>query len=268
MIHLRAVSKVAGGGAYGYPYTVPTLQRLQTLRFAHPVTFFVGENGTGKSTLMEGIAAGIHAIAVGGQDIEQDESLAPARALAQSLQFQWSTRTRRGFFLRSEDFFNFAGRMAQLTRDLEQMASEYEEQLEENPNRSGLGLAVGALRAQRDRLIHAYGANLDANSHGEGFLKLFQSRITPGGLYLMDEPEAALSPTRQLAFLSLLKRTVTDDNCQFIIATHSPILMAYPDAQILSFDESPIAPVAYETLEHVTLTRDFLQNPQAFLRHL
>ncbi|HAZ44940.1 MAG TPA: hypothetical protein DCZ55_10825, partial [Cyanobacteria bacterium UBA11371] len=109
--------------------------------------------------------------------------------------------------------------------------------------------------------------NLDANSHGESFLKLFQSRFVPGGLYLLDEPEAPLSPLRQLAFLSMLKDMVNQDS-QFIIATHSPILMAFPQASILSFDSYPVKEVPYDQLEQVTLTKAFLNNPESYLRHL
>ena len=98
-------------------------------------------------------------------------------------------------------------------------------------------------------------------------MKLFQSRFVPGGLYLMDEPEAPLSPQRQLALLSMLKEMV-GENAQFIIATHSPILMAYPDAAIFSFDSHPVREVSYEDVEHVSLTRAFLNNPGSFLRHL
>src|SRR5688572_356255 len=98
-------------------------------------------------------------------------------------------------------------------------------------------------------------------------MKLFEARLVPGGLYLLDEPEAALSPLRQLALLSQVKAMVSQ-NCQFLIATHSPILMAFPDAQIFSFDQQPIAPIDYDDLEHVRLTRAFLSDPQAFLRRL
>jgi predicted ATPase len=109
--------------------------------------------------------------------------------------------------------------------------------------------------------------DLDSYSHGEAFLNLFQARFVPGGLYLLDEPEAALSPSRQLSFLSALKQMVGQE-AQFIIATHSPIILAYPGAQILQFHEGAIREVKYNGLEHVNLTRDFLANPEAFLRHL
>jgi predicted ATPase len=108
---------------------------------------------------------------------------------------------------------------------------------------------------------------LDSYSHGESFLTLFQARFVPNGLYLLDEPEAPLSPIRQLSFIALLKQMV-EQQAQFIIATHSPIIMAFPDAAILSFDGAKIRARQYEELEHVTLTRDFLNNPQAYLRNL
>jgi predicted ATPase len=126
--------------------------------------------------------------------------------------------------------------------------------------------SVPAIRSLGE-MEQRYGKDPDARSHGEGFLHLFQSRLVPRGLYLLDEPEAALSPQSQLAFLSMLKASI-DEGSQFVIATHSPILMAVPDAVILSFDTEPVGPVAFEDLEHVSLLRDFLANPEGFLRHL
>jgi predicted ATPase len=114
------------------------------------------------------------------------------------------------------------------------------------------------MRGQKAALTSRYGENLDANSHGEGFMKLFESRLMPNGLYLLDEPEAALSPIANSALLSMIKQMI-GQGCQFIVATHSPILMAFPDASILSFDTQPIAEVAYDELEHVRLTRAFPQ---------
>lgn len=231
------------------------------------VTFFVGENGTGKSTLLEAIAAGANAVAVGGSDIERDETLAAARELAAAYRFGWKRKTGRGFFLRAEDFFNFAGRMRQSLCEFDVLIADCERELEERPRDAGLQRALGSLRGQRAAIVARYGENLDARSHGESFMKVFQERLAPGGLYLLDEPEAALSPTRQLGLLSLLKQFVARD-AQFIIATHSPILMAFPDAQILNFDAAPIAAMPYDELPHVQITRAFLRDPGAFLRRL
>jgi len=112
-----------------------------------------------------------------------------------------------------------------------------------------------------------YGVDLDANSHGQSFLRLFQSRFVGGGLYLLDEPEAPLSPQSQLAFMAMMLDMVARDG-QFIIATHSPILLAFPGARIYSFDSAPVREVEYASLEHVALTREFLNAPERFLRHL
>jgi predicted ATPase len=264
MIYLQSISpKPAAKKQSGFPFNLPLVKSMDQIEFHSPVTFFVGENGSGKSTLLEAIAAGINAVAVAGDDIERDKTLDHARALGKQLKFAWRQKTHRGFFLRAEDFFNFARRLQTMTAELKEIADSFDEEF----TGFALGLAKGSVLSQRQALIERYGENLDANSHGESFLKLFQSRFVPGGLYLMDEPEAPLSPQRQLALLAMLKEMV-GQNAQFIIATHSPILMAFPDARILSFDHQPVREVAYDDVEHVSLTRAFLNNPNSFLRHL
>lgn len=246
-----------------YPLSLPLVRRLDTLRFDAPVTFFVGENGTGKSTILEAIAAAVGAITVGGEDVRTDPSLAPARKLARHLTLAWQQKSHRGFFLRAEDFFNFGARMAQLVRELDAEAASFESEM----TGYGLQLAQAAVRGQRAALLRRYGEDLNARSHGESFLHLFQARFVPGGLYLLDEPDTALSPQRQLALLAMLKDMVAQE-AQFIIATHSPIVLALPGASILAFDGESINEIAYDAVENVVLTRSFLANPRAFLRHL
>jgi len=269
VVALRAVSlrRVDDDQRDRFPFDVPAIRSLTSIEFTTPVTFLVGENGSGKSTFLEAVAGAAGMIAVGSSDIDRDETLSAVRRLTDRLTLSWSKRTRRGFFLRAEDFFGFARRMAALREDLEQGlhdvdrrhagASDYAKDLARSPYLKELG----ALRA-------SYGGDLDDRSHGEGFLDLFRARLVPGGLYLLDEPEAPLSPLRQLAFLSMLLEVVREQGAQCIIATHSPILMAFPGATILSFDQVPIAPVHYEDLEHVTITRDFLADPAAYVRRL
>lgn len=126
---------------------------------------------------------------------------------------------------------------------------------------------MGPARASLADMEARYGVDLDANSHGQSFLRLFQSRFVPGGLYLLDEPEAPLSPQSQLALMLMMGDMIAQD-AQFIIATHSPILLAFPGATIYSFDQVPAAAVPYEELEHVVLTRAFLANPDRYLRAL
>lgn len=264
MIHLRAIAnKQLAKNIESFPFNLPIIKAFKEINFHSPVTFFVGENGSGKSTFLEAIAAGVGSITVGGEDIHQDKTLDHARQLSTQLKFVWQKKTRRGFFLRAEDFFNFVRKMKNLSQELEEQALEYEQKF----TGFGLELAKRSALGQKAALTQKYGENPDANSHGETFFKLFQSRFVPGGLYLLDEPEAALSPLRQLALLSMLKEMINQDS-QFIIATHSPILMAFPEATILSFDVCPPTEVAYDELEQVSLTKAFLNNPQSFLRHL
>lgn len=264
---LRAIQSRAGGAASGFPYDMPVIQSFTGLELESPVTFLVGENGSGKSTFLEAVACAVGSRTVGSESVETDPTLADVRRFANDrLRLVWSKRTQAGFFMRSEDFFGFARRMAQTLRDMEADAANVDAEYD---GRSEFARSLARMPYQREigELRRAYGDGLDANSHGEGFFKLFRSRFTGPGLYLLDEPEAPLSPTRQLSLIALLHQMVNQGG-QFIIATHSPILMAYPGAAIYSFDEGVIQRVDYETLEHVTVTRSFLENPEAYLRHL
>jgi predicted ATPase len=255
-------------GGDAYPFSVPAVRQTSVLDFETPVTFFVGENGSGKSTLLEGLGAKVNLSTVGTTSVEQDDTLSHARRLAGAMRLSWSSagRAHRGFFLRAEDFFGFTRSLnvqkAALRREIEQVHVEYE-------GRSAIAkaLRLGPLMTSLSDIENRYGADFDAQSHGESFLSLFRGRFVADGLYLMDEPEAALSPTSQLALLAMLQDMVKDAG-QFIIATHSPILLALPGATIWSFDERPPRAIAYDESEHVRVTRDFLNAPERFLRHL
>jgi predicted ATPase len=268
MVFLRSIAPkhALADEPAAFPFSVPAVRALTALRLETPVTFFVGENGSGKSTLLEGIAAAVGLPVVGSESVRDDATLAAQRALGAKLRLVWTRRTHRGFFLRAEDFFGFTKYLAQLRAGLHDRLREIDV---EYANRSAWarGLATGPVTASLAELQERYGVDLDANSHGESFLRLFQSRFVPGGLYLLDEPEAPLSPQSQLGLMAMLKAMVADD-AQFIIATHSPILLAFPGSAIYTFDERPPRVVPYEELEHVRLTRDFLNAPEAFLRHL
>ncbi|HEY6223675.1 MAG TPA: hypothetical protein VIW26_07820, partial [Gemmatimonadales bacterium] len=195
-----------------------------------------------------------------------DATLAAQRRLGDVLRLTWSQRTRRGFFLRAEDFFGFQRRLAADRVALEARLGEIDTEYRDR-SAYAKGFATLPLRRSLADMEHRYGRDPDARSHGQAFLNLFQGRFVPGGLYLLDEPEAPLSPQNQLGLLAVLLDMV-GQAAQFVIATHSPILLAFPGARIYTFDRGPIAPVAYEELDHVTLTRDFLNNPAAFLRRL
>ncbi len=268
MIHLKSVTLREWNEreSENFPFTLEVIKSLKEIEFTSPVTFFVGENGSGKSTILEALACAIGSITVGSESVKTDKSLNAVRKLSQYFRLSWQKRTHKGFFLRAEDFFGYAKSMRQTQEELQQ---EMQEREKEAGKRSKLAAALTRMpyAGEISAIKRRYGEGLDARSHGEGFLALFQTRFVPGGLYLLDEPEAALSPTRQLSFISAL-RQMTEQDSQFIIATHSPIILAFPDAIILSFDSGTIQQVQYEQLEHVNLTRDFLQNPQAFLRYL
>ena len=179
----------------------------------------------------------------------------------------WTKRTRRGFFLRAEDFF---GHVKRVNAALAHHRSEADRIRAENPDLPAGEIAriASPHTGSEAALASRYGADADARSHGEQFLAFFSARIAPDGLYLLDEPEAPLSPSRQLALLSMIREASTERGCQFVIATHSPILRALPGAAIVSFDAVPPRAVAWDELESVRLVRDFLNAPERYLRHL
>jgi predicted ATPase len=218
-----------------YPFNLPAVRNLETLAFHPKVTFFVGENGAGKSTLLEALALQYDLNPEGGSRNFNFATRASHSALDSCLRLAKTLSTPKdSYFLRAESFFN--------------MATEIER----------LGPS----------LLGAYGGrSLHEQSHGESFFALFKYRFKENGLYLMDEPEAALSPQRQIAFLAIL-HDFCKRGSQFIIATHSPIIMAYPHALLYVFSADGIRAVPYAETEHYMLTRGFLSNPERVLSEI
>lgn len=245
-----------------YQYNIPSLSNLSNLSLDNTVTFFVGENGSGKSTLLESIALNTSLQTIGSGSLEQDQTMVDSKEFAKTIKLIWSLKNKNGFFLRAEDFFGFSKYLNHLKNDLREQEQEFGKTL------IGYGrqLATATIKGQYQSVINRYG-DLTKVSHGEGFLKLFQQRLVPDGLYLLDEPEAALSPVRQLSLISLIKE-MENKNCQFIIATHSPILLAYPHANIYEFNSAGIQKQQYQNLDHVKITKTFLENPKAFVGRL
>jgi predicted ATPase len=226
----------------GYPFSLPAVRSLLRQLELHPrVTFFIGENGSGKSTLIEAIAIAAGFNAEGGSRNFRFATRSSESALHDCIRLVRGTRRPRdGFFLRAESYFNVATQI---------------ERLDAEP---GAGPPI----------LPAYGGrSLHEQSHGESFFALLQSRFRGDGFYVLDEPEAALSPTRQLAFLARLDQLVRLGS-QFVIATHSPILMAYPQALLFELGPGGIRQVAYEDTEHFRVTRDFLLRKERMLREL
>ncbi len=224
-----------------YPFSLPAVRSLDSIELHSKITYFVGENGSGKSTLLEAIAVSLGFNAEGGTKNFRFGTRRSHSELHEFLRIaKGFRRPRDGFFLRAESFFNVATEIENL--DAEPAASA--------------------------RIIESYGGkSLHEQSHGESFLALLTERFGGHGLYILDEPEAALSPQRQLAVLARIHDLVLNDS-QFIIATHSPILMAYPDSLIYQCGKDGISPIAYEDTEHFQVTRDFLANPERMLREL
>lgn len=221
-----------------YPFNLPAIRHLGTVEFHPRVTFIVGENGSGKSTLLEALAIASGFNAEGGTRNFRFETHPSHSDLHRSLRIARSQRRpQTGFFLRAESFFNVASEVDRMEREDPGYLSWYG------------------------------GLSLHEQSHGESFMNLLNKRFGPEGLYFLDEPEAALSPTRQMAALVRIHQLV-QGHSQFIIATHSPILMAYPRALILSVRPDGITPIRYEETEHYVVTRQFLNNPEGMLRHL
>jgi len=224
-----------------YPFNLAAIRSLESLELHPKMTIFVGENGSGKSTLLEAIAVSLGFNPEGGSKSFAFGTRASHSVLHECLRVaKGFRRPKDGFFLRAESFFNVATEI---------------ERLDEEP--------LGG-----PPVIDAYGGrSLHEQSHGESFLALLMNRFRGDSIYLLDEPEAALSPQRQLAALSRIHDLI-EANAQFVIATHSPILMAYPEARIYQFGPDGIAQVAYEDTEHYQVTRNFLVNPARMLRVL
>ncbi|QUJ66296.1 AAA family ATPase [Photobacterium sp. GJ3] len=221
-----------------YPFSIPAVKGLDQIDFSAEVTIFVGENGSGKSTLLEAIAVGMGFNAEGGSKNFHFSTRSTHSSLYKYLRFSKSFRRYQdGFFLRAESFYN---------------VSTHIDELDEAPS---FGPPI----------IDSYGGvSLHHQSHGESFLSLMVERFGGKGLYILDEPEAALSPMRQMSVLSRMHQLVQDQS-QFIIATHSPMLMAYPGALIYQIGSNGIHPIKYEDTEHYTITKAFLNHPQPML---
>ena len=244
-----------------FPFSVPAIRELPLLDVDNPVTIFVGENGSGKSTLLEAVASAAQLTALGSTDIKLDITLAKQRQLSNTLRLAWRPRSRRGFYLRAEDFFGhgrwMARTYARVDREKAESRGEAPRSYDDEP---------GGFHADEHEASQYIG-RYDSRSHGETYLDLFRTKLEPGGLYMLDEPEAPLSPMRQLEVLGLMVAAAAA-GAQLIVATHSPILLACPGARIYTFDDLPIHEVAYEELTHVTVMRDFLNDPDRFLSKL
>ena len=224
---------------YSYLRNIPSLKSFQGIKIEKPVTFFVGENGSGKSTLLEAIAIALGLNPEGGSKNFNFATKETHSELGKLLEIaRGSRREEDGFFLRAESFYNLATEVEEL-------------------NGSGFS-----------SLYDSYGGkSLHDQSHGESFRSLILNRFRPRGIYLLDEPEAALSPTSQMSLLCIIDELVKKDT-QFIIASHSPIILAYPNADIYEFSEAGIEKKSYKETESYSVTKAFLDDPERMMNFL
>lgn len=227
--------KIATEDLAGYPFSIPAIRDAETISFTSPVTFFVGENGTGKSTLIEAIAVAAGFNAEGGTKNYNFSSYDTISPLAQSLTLvRGPRREKRGYFLRAESFYTTAN---------------YAEKGTFPTDGSPAPLLVD-------------GKRLHEQSHGEAFMSIIHE-FEPG-LFILDEPESALSPRTIITLIQIIQK-LTDRSAQFIIATHSPILLAVSGAKIYQFSQRGLWTIAYEDVDHVKITREFLHNPEKYI---
>ena len=246
-----------------FPFNIPAVKYAKHIALDKGVTIFVGDNGCGKSTLLESIAYAINTPLIGGA-IGSSAGFEAARLLRPYLEIEWAREHSKGFFFRAEDFSAFFDSVereqSKIAGSLSELKGEVDDsiiaQMSESMNYS--------LRAMRKN----YGENMQAFSHGEAYLKILQTRILNKGIYLLDEPEAALSPLKQLSLIAFILEVLKNKSAQFIIATHSPILMGIPGALLYEIQDDSMQHVTYKETDHYRITKAFLDNPETYLRHL
>lgn len=249
-----------------FPFCIPSFQKLATLDLDNKVNIFVGENGSGKSTLLEIIAIklGLHRISsdIYYNDLEFIEIKKTLKAFK-----LYHTTKPKGFFFRSEDFITYIDFLQKAKKNTYEDLKLLKEEsiVKNNPHLYHYG--AGAFAKTINEIDSMYEKELYDESHGESYLDFFKSRIRSNSLYVLDEAEMPLSIQNQLALLAIIEEA-TSMNCQFIISTHSPILMSYPHANIYQIDNNGFTKIQYQDIESVRLLKDFLNHPDSYLRRL
>jgi len=246
-----------------FPFNIPAVKFAKQIDFNPKITIFIGDNGCGKSTLLETLALKLNLPLIGGY-IGSHAGFEAARILQSYLEIEWKRQTSKGFFFRAEDFSDFINSVENEQRKIGEDLRELKDVVDDSIIKEmSDNMNYSLFRMRKD-----YGENMQAFSHGEAYLKILQMRLGDKGIFLLDEPEAALSPLKQLSLIFLIIEILKSKNTQFIISTHSPILMGIPGAWIYEIKEESMDRVDYKDTEHYRITSTFLNDPNHYLRHL
>lgn len=246
-----------------FPFNVAAIRHAKNIDLSNKLNFFIGDNGTGKSTLLESIAFRLQLPHIDGSEYS-NRSFQAAIKLAPFLEMNFKIDRPIGFFFRAEDFGDYLNsidrRDAVLHAQLKELEGEVPDhiltQMKENAN------------YQIHHMRKNFGQELGSYSHGEAYMKIIQEKIQKRGIYILDEPEAALSPSKQLSLIYHINEHLNNNNSQFFIATHSPILMSIPGANLYEITEEEMVITPLEETEHYRITKSFLNDPAMYLRHL
>jgi predicted ATPase len=246
-----------------FPFNVPAILFARNISMDSELVIFTGDNGCGKSTLLESLALKLGLPLISG-NIGDHPGFEAARLIKPFITIEWKLQISRGFFFRAEDFSgainSLENEKQKKNRDLPALTGQVDDPIINTPDES--------MNYSLQQMKKNYGDNMQAYSHGEACLKILQTRIGDKGVYLLDEPEAALSPVKQMALIFFIREVLKKGNAQFIISTHSPIIMGIPGALIYEILEDRMHVVKYEETDHYQITRTFLTNPEFYLKHL
>ena len=246
-----------------FPYKIAAVRYARSIDLSNKVTFFIGDNGCGKSTLLESLAFRLQLPHMDGGDYSKN-SFQAAVKLSGDLDLSFNIDRPRGFFFRAEDFGDYLNSVSRRNTSLYAHLDSLEhdipthviQQMKENAN------------YQIHHMRENYGQELSSFSHGEAYLKIIDEKVKGAGIYILDEPEAALSPAKQLSLIYQMADHLSHNMSQFIIATHSPIIMSYPEATIYEITEDSMLKTDLDETEHYRITKGFLNNPDLYIRHL